>query len=223
MDKQDIQQETMEANKELTETMEREHTEEIAEGKHEHTHENKTHKTDGNKENKTEKNAEMKTETKEKKKKVEIKAKESACVRGESLRISPKYAIAICRAIKRKTPEQAIEFLELVLLKKRAIKMTGKEVGHQRSSGVHGMEAGVFPKNASEAFIKLLRQILANALVNQVDNPFICVAIANNAPEPFRRNGTKGKRAHVYIEVRDQTKLPKNGKKIHKKKNGKKK
>ena len=201
MDKQDIQQERIEAEEEAVETMKQERIEDIAEGKHEH-------KTDAKNEKKTEEKTEDKKESKDKKKKVEIKAKESACVRGESLRISPKYAIATCRAIKHKTPEQAIEFLELVLLKKRAVKMTGKELGHQKSRGVHGMEAGVFPKNSSEAFIKLIKQLQANASVNQVDNPVIVTAIANNAPEPFRREGRKGKRAHVYIEVKDLTKVP---------------
>lgn len=170
---------------------------------HEHAHEAKP-VADAKVENKME---ETKTESKDKKKKVEVKAKEFACVRGDGLRMSPKYTFAICRAIKHKTPEQAIEFLELVLLKKRAVKMTGKELGHQRSRGVHGMEAGVFPKNASEIFIKLLQQLQANASVNQVDNPVIVTAIGNNAPEPFRRNGTRGKRAHVYIEVRDLAKV----------------
>lgn len=138
------------------------------------------------------------------KKKVEKKPKEIAVVNGISLRISTKYCIAISRMIKGKTPERAVEMLEEVVKKKRAVKMPSREVAHQKGKGVAG---GKFPKSASLEMIKLLNQLVANSSVNGIENPVITIAKANKASRPFRREGRRAKRTHVYIEVKDRTKL----------------
>lgn len=140
---------------------------------------------------------------KEEKKKVEIKAKEFAVVNGFSQRISTKYSFKICKMIKGKTLDNAIAELELVVLKKKAVPMHNLEVPHRKGP----MAGGRFPVTAAKAFIDLLKQLKANAIVNQVENPVITVAMANQASRPYRRAGQQGKRTHVFLEVRDKTKL----------------
>ena len=132
--------------------------------------------------------------------------KDSAFVNARSLRISSKYCFAICKVLKGKSPEQAIEVLENVVKMKRAIPMHGREVAHQKGAGMAG---GRYPQKASLEIINLLKQLKANADVNGVENPVIVIAKADKASRPFRRAGRKAKRAHVYIEVKDKAELEK--------------
>ncbi|MDP2947371.1 MAG: uL22 family ribosomal protein [Nanoarchaeota archaeon] len=144
-----------------------------------------------------------KTEKKVEKRK-EIIKKEFAIVNGRSLRISYKYAGEVCRMIKGKTPSQAIERIDAVLKFKRAVPMQRREAAHQKGAGISG---GKFPINVCIAMKDLLKQLQANANYNGVENPVIIIAKSNKASMPFRKAGTRGKRAHVYIEVRDKTKI----------------
>jgi len=154
---------------------------------------------------KEEKKTEVKKEEKKKKvEKVEIKPKMSAVVNGQSLHLSLKHCKAICRMIKGKSPERGAEMLIEVSKGKRAVPMRALEVPHQKGKGMAG---GKFPKNAAEGIIDLLKQVRANAVVNQVENPVIVIAKADKASQPFRRNRRRAKRCHVYIEVKDRTKL----------------
>ncbi|MFA4960548.1 MAG: uL22 family ribosomal protein [Candidatus Pacearchaeota archaeon] len=171
-----------------------------------------------NKEIKKEKKEEIKKETIEtekkaeeanvpmKKKKEERVAKEFAVANGVSLRISPKYAGEVCRMIKGMTPEAAILRMQQVLKMKRAVPMQRRETAHQKGKGISG---GKFPVMVCEAIIDLVKQADANANYNGVENPVIFKAIANKASQPFRSGGRRGKRAHVYIELRDRTKINK--------------
>jgi len=136
-------------------------------------------------------------------KKVAPKKKDVAIANGHSLRISPKHAIAICKVIKGKSPEAAIKRLEDVVKEKRAIPMAGLEVAHQKGKGLAGAK---FPRNACVAIIEVIKQAKANAVVNGVENPVIFIAKPNRAAAPFRRGGRKGKRTHVYIELRERSK-----------------
>ncbi len=149
---------------------------------------------------------ERKEEKKKKPEKVEIKPKEKAIVNGTSLPLSFKHCKWICRMIKGKSPERAVEMLGEVVREKRAVPMPTLEVGHQKGKGMAG---GRFPKNASLGIIELLKQVNANAVVSGVENPVIVIAKANEASKPFRRNRRKAKRCHVYVEVKDRTKLKK--------------
>lgn len=150
-------------------------------------------------------NVETKTEVKEEKKnEKKPEKKEFAIARGYSLRISRKWASEICILIKGRSPENAISRLEEVLSHRRPVPMASREVPHQRGPGIAG---GRYPKNASQEMIKLLKQVIANASVSGVDNPIIVVAKADKASAPFKRGGTRSKRTHVYIEVRDKTKM----------------
>lgn len=143
-------------------------------------------------------------DNKEKKKtvvnKVEEKiiVKDKATVNGFSLHISPKYSYSICKAIKGKSLDKAINYLEQVINKKKAVPMNNREIPHRKGN----LMAGRYPINASKEFIVLLKQLKANASVNNIENPVISLAIANRASRPFKRGGKRAKRAHIYIEVK---------------------
>lgn len=136
--------------------------------------------------------------------KQEIQQKDKAVVNGYSLRISPKNSKYICKMILKKDIEKAIELLEKVVLKKLAVKMDGAEIPHRKGKG---MMSGRYPVNAAKEFIVLLKQLKANCVVNGIDNSIIKIAMSNKASLPFRREGKRGKRTHVYLEAVDKTKL----------------
>ena len=143
------------------------------------------------------------------KKKPEVKKikKTEAVVNGKSLPISTLYSVAVCKFIKKKTIENAIKDLEDVLRKVKAVPMTG-EIPHRKGK----IMSGRYPKNAAEAFIRLLKNLRANAIANELDNPIIVEAIANMASRPYGRFGSvRRKRTHVLIKVKERTK--KRGKK----------
>lgn len=136
--------------------------------------------------------------------KQEVVLKENAIVNGFSARISPKHSKYICKAIRGMKIEEAINFLEQVILRKKAIPMKGAEIPHRKGEG---MMSGRYPLNASKEFVHLLGQLKANAQVNSIDNPVITLAIANKAQLPFKKEGRRGKRTHIHIEVKEKTKL----------------
>ena len=159
---------------------------------------------------KEEKKVVPKTEKKPKEKPKEIPKKEKACVNGYSLRISPKDSKAICKMIKNKTPDNAIKLLEGVIQRKIPVKMTSLEVPHQKGKGIAGAR---FPKNASIAIKDLIKQLKANSIVAGIEDPVITLAISNKASSLRRREGRQSKRTHIYLEVKDKTKLIKKLKK----------
>jgi len=133
-------------------------------------------------------------------KKEEKIVKDKAIVNGVSLAISPKNSYAICKFIKGKSIDKAIEFLELVILKKKAVPMNNYEVPHRKGN----IMAGRYPINTSQEFIKLLKQLKANASVNNIEAPIITIAMANRASRPYRKGGRRAKRANVYLEVKSK-------------------
>ncbi len=152
---------------------------------------------------------EKKAEAKEvkKEKAPEKKAvKELAIANGPSLVISPKHSFAVCKMIMGKTPDTAIEMLNNVALGKQPVKMTGREVAHQKGKGIAGAK---FPKKAAIAIAEIVNQVKANAISLGVESPVITLAVANRASAPMRKGGRKGKRTHIHLEVRDKTKLVK--------------
>ena len=140
----------------------------------------------------------------EKKKPIQKKPvvkKTEVVVNGTSLPISTKYSVAICKFIKGKKIDRAIEDLEQVIAKKKAVPMKG-EIPHRKGKK---MMSGRFPKRASENFIKILRSLQANANNHNVDEPIITEAVANLASRPFGRFGRiRKKRTHVKIVAREK-------------------
>ncbi len=149
---------------------------------------------------KKEDKSEEKKET-EKKKQEQKTKRDYAIVNGISLPISTLDAMYISKFIKRKTMEKAISDLEEVLKFKRAIPMTG-EVPHRKGKG---MMSGRYPIKAVEHFIKMLKNLQANAIVNGVENGIIVEAVPNKASQPYGRGGAiRRKRTHVRIKVAEK-------------------
>lgn len=139
-----------------------------------------------------EKKQEKVVETKIKKEKITI-------VNGKDLRISTKYSSAICNMIRGKGTEEAIKMLEEVEQYKRAVKMNNRQVGHRKGKG---MMAGGYPMLAVKEFIRLLKQLNANAIVNEVPSEeYVIFCKANRASRPYRRKGTQFKRTHLTLKL----------------------
>jgi len=156
-------------------------------------------------ENKTETKVEEKKETKKPEKKVkEVPKKEVAIANGYSLKISPKQSVYVCKIIRGKSPEAAIERLQAVIDERRPVPMAALEVGHKKGKGLAG---GRFPKNACKGIMEIVKQAGANAVVAGIENPVITIAKSDRASAPFRRAGRKAKRTHMHIEVKDKVKL----------------
>ena len=150
-------------------------------------------------------------EKKPEKKKEEIKKKDYAIVNGNDLPISTKESMDICSMIRGRTTETAIKMLEEVIAFKRVVKMNKREVPHQKGKGVM---AGRYPMNASREFIRLLKQLNANAIVNGLEIEKCKIFCkANFASRPYKRGGAKFKRTHVLLKLETpKIKLSKNKK-----------
>ena len=126
--------------------------------------------------------------------------KTEAVVNGRNLGISTKHSIAICDFIRNKRADEAIRLLEEVSRIKRAVPMKG-EIPHRKGKG---MMSGRYPVNASKEFIKLLKQLIANAVVNGIElEKAVIECRANRAPRPMRRFGRfKFKRSHIVLKLK---------------------
>jgi ribosomal protein L22 len=173
------------------------------------TEETKTPKVKKEAEVVSEDKKEQKTETKKVEVKKEKTTREIAVANGFSLSVSTKHCVAICKMIMKKSPERAIEMLELVLKEKMAVPMRMAEIPHRRRGLMPECAGGGgrFPRNAAKEMIGLLKQLKANCEVGGVENPVITLAVSNLASRPFRREGRRAKRTHVHLEARDKTKL----------------
>lgn len=153
-----------------------------------------------------EKIEDKKDQSKEKpnKKPVKIVKKDYAIVNSRSLPISTKKAVAICRFLKFKTIENAMNDLEKVLAGKKVVEIKG-EIAHKKGPGKRGSGSGIYPKKASIYFIKVLKSLKANANINGLENPIIIEAVANKAMSPYGRFGrVKRKRTHVTLRVENK-------------------
>jgi ribosomal protein L22 len=153
------------------------------------------------KDSKTEKSKEEeKKETKKDEKKSEVSKgpkKKEAVINGRDLRISTKHAIAVCNFIRNKNVDRAIVELEQVGNMKKPIPMKG-EIPHKK-----GIMSGRYPINAVKAFIRLLKSVKANAIVNELELEKVNIyCMANVASRPAKRFGQmKHKRSHVQIKL----------------------
>lgn len=143
-------------------------------------------------------------EKKEEKKKPivkkEIVKRDFAVVNGTNIPVSTKHSKAICKFIRGKNINEAIEYLEEVIRTRKAISMKG-EIPHRKGN----MMSGRFPKKASQEFIKLLRSLGANANANGLEEVIISEAIANIGVRPYGRFGrTRKKRTHIMIKCREK-------------------
>jgi ribosomal protein L22 len=127
--------------------------------------------------------------------------KNDAMVNGSGLPLSTKVSVAICKFIKGKQIPQAIADLEQVVIKKKAVPMKG-EIPHRKGK----IMSGRFPGKAAEYFIRMLKNLQANANVNGLNEPVIAEAMANIASQPYGKFGrVRRKRTHVIIRVKEMT------------------
>lgn len=143
-------------------------------------------------------------EKKEEKKKPivkkEIVKKDYAVVNVKNVGMSTKHAIAICKFIKFKTISQAVQDLQEVLNKKKAIPMKG-EIPHRKGK----MMSGRYAEKATKNFMKIVRSLGANAVANEMEEPVIVKAVANLAYRPYTRFGRgRKKRTHVTLEAKEK-------------------
>jgi len=143
-------------------------------------------------------------EKKTEKKQIQKVKRDEASVNGISLPISTKDSVAICKFVKHKTIERALVDLDLVSKFKKAIPMKG-EVPHRKGKG---MMAGRYMTKPVGYFIKMLKNLQANANVNGIEEAVIVEAIPNRASRPYGRFGrVKRKRTHIHIKVMEKNKL----------------
>ncbi|RLG12351.1 hypothetical protein DRN73_02905 [Candidatus Pacearchaeota archaeon] len=150
------------------------------------------------------KQEEKKTEEKKnlKEEKKEVKKKEFAIVNSYSIPISTKKAAAICKFIKGKTIDEAEELLNQVVQRKKAVPIKG-EIAHRKGK----IMSGIFPKNASEQFIVILKALAGNSNVNGINEPVIVEAVANLAQRPYSRFGRwRKKRTHIMLKAKEKIK-----------------
>ncbi|HED06054.1 MAG TPA: hypothetical protein ENI61_05155 [Ignavibacteria bacterium] len=147
-------------------------------------------------------NKKVKAEIKEDKKQPEKKPiqtkpkikKTKAVVNSFNLPISTKHSKAVCKFIKGKKIEKAIDDLEKVIVQKKPVPMKG-EIPHQK-----GIMSGRYPKKTAQYFIKLLKNLSANANLHEIENPLIKDAIANIGSRPYGKFGrVRRKRTHIKI------------------------
>lgn len=129
-----------------------------------------------------------------------------ATVKGKDLPISTKKSIAICSYIKGKSPQKVLILLDKVTKKKIAIPMKG-EIPH-RHNMPKGKPSGRYPIKTCLYFIKLIKNLIANATIKNLDieSLIITKAIANKAATPYRGtrmafNRKKFKRTHILLET----------------------
>lgn len=106
----------------------------------------------------------------------------TAKVAGRELRISPKHAREVCRAIKGMKLDKAKNFLEQVMLKKTPVpfKRYNLKMGHRH--GVQKASAGRFPVKAAKNILRLLESAEANAEFKGLDVESLRVIHASAYP-----------------------------------------
>jgi large subunit ribosomal protein L22 len=155
----------------------------------------------------TQKQEEKPTEKKSEEKKPKEAAKPkktSACVRAKDLPVSLKHAMAISNFIKNKKIDDSIKKLYEVIELKRAIPMRG-EIPHKHSLKGRIM-SGRYPIKCTKVFIKLLKNLKANAINCGLDseNLILKSAVCNKAHETFHSSGRsrgRNKKSHVELST----------------------
>jgi ribosomal protein L22 len=157
-------------------------------------------KTEELKEKITEKEKVVETpkEVKEKKeekvtKKKQTPKKDEATVNVDGVPISTKYSMAICKFIKWKRIDRAIEDLEKVIVMKKIVPMRG-EIPHRKGKGIM---SGRWPVTAAKEFVILLKSLKSNANANGIEDPVIVEAIANMGFRPHGRFGRVRKKRTI--------------------------
>ncbi|MDI6819379.1 MAG: 50S ribosomal protein L22 [Candidatus Hodarchaeaceae archaeon] len=96
---------------------------------------------------------------------------EEPCARamGKEMRISPKHAMEVCRAIRNMRLVAAREYLQAVIAKKKAVpfRRHRKKLAHRRA--IPSWDAGQYPVKAAGAILEILENAEANAKYKGLD------------------------------------------------------
>ena len=138
--------------------------------------------------------------------KQQIQKKEQATTYGRNIHMSKKHGMAICKMIKGKKIDEAIQDLQRVIKMKKVVPFNG-EIPHRKGKG---MMSGRYPIKASGLFITLLKGLKGNVIVNgmELETTVISEASANWGYRPLRSDNRKGKRTNVLIIAKE---IKKNG------------
>jgi ribosomal protein L22 len=143
---------------------------------------------------------EMKSAQKpEEKKKPEVKKvkKTFAVLHGMDLHISKKHSMHLCDMIRNRDVDTAIKMCEDVMIFKQVVRMNNREVGHRHGPGIM---AGRYPITAAKEFVKMLKELKANAIHNEVEIEKCRIqGKADLASRPFKSGGRRAKRCHVTL------------------------
>lgn len=139
-----------------------------------------------------------------KKEEKKITKKDEAIAKGNDMHASKKQCMYICRFIKGKSVDKAIEDLQEVIKMKRVIPFKG-EIPHRSQEGVM---SGRYPITACKLFIPLLKCLKGNIIANQMelDKSSIVFASATWASRPSKRGGGRFKRTNVFLKAAETTK-----------------
>lgn len=88
---------------------------------------------------------------------------------GRELRISPKYAVELCRELRGKKLEKAREYLQDIVDMKRPLPLRRYKKGVAHRRGLRKAYAGRYPVKVAEHVTKLLNSAEANAEYNGLD------------------------------------------------------
>jgi len=128
------------------------------------------------------------------------KNNKEAVARAYNAGISTKQSIAICKFLKGKSIDQAVKELTEVIKMKRAIPMQG-EIPHRK-----GGFPGRYPVKAADLFIKLLKNLEANANIKGLDIAKTKISAkadkASRPRKPGRLSGRRFKRTHITLILR---------------------
>jgi large subunit ribosomal protein L22 len=99
----------------------------------------------------------------------DIEPEKTAKASGRELQVSPKHAREVCKTIKGMQLDQAKDYLQQVISKKKPVpfRRHNKKVGHR-----HGLEnayAGRYPVKAAQQILKVLEGAEANAEFKGLD------------------------------------------------------
>ena len=149
------------------------------------------------------KKEEISKEKEEKKtEKIKIK-KELVEVNARNIPISTKEAMAVCKFIKGKKIQTAIDNLHEVIKLKKAVPMKG-EIPHRKGK----MMSGRYPVKASTHFVKILKSLLGNSNNHNLEEPIIKDAIANSGQRPYGKKGSvRKKRTNIRITAIEKKKI----------------
>ena len=148
-----------------------------------------------------EKKEESKSETKKNPSVKVVKVKKDyALVNGKDLPLSTKEGLHICDMIRYKNIDTAIKMVENVIVKKQVVEMRNREVGHKHGKGIMGAR---YPINASKEIVRLLKNLRATAVYNELDleKVVLVFCMTNKASRPYKRGGTRMKRSHVTLKL----------------------